>query len=59
MGGQDLCQGGPWDEFDYECPSPEARTSLHMAGNRGREGDVNGVVHHGHSCRPMQGSATI
>ena len=39
---EDLCQGGPWDEFDYKCPPPEARTSLHMAGNREFERDVNG-----------------
>ena len=59
MGGQDLCQGGPWDEFDYKCPPPEARTSLHMAGNRERERDVNWVVHGGQLCRPRQRSGTI
>ena len=31
---EDLFQGGPWDEFDYKCPPPEARTSLNMAGSR-------------------------
>ena len=56
---EDLCQGGPWDEFDYKCPPPEARTSLHMAGNRGLERDVNGMEHDKQLCRPMQGSATM
>ena len=56
---EDLCQGGPWDEFDYECPPPEARTSLHMAGSRELERDVNDVEHDGQLCRPMQGSATM
>ena len=56
---EDLCQGGPWDEFDYKCPPPEARTSLHMAGNRELERDVNGMEHDKQLCRPMQGSATM
>ena len=38
---EDLCQGGPWDELDYKCPHPEARTSMHMAGKRELERDVN------------------
>ena len=42
-----------------KCPLPEARTSLHMAGNRERERGVNWVVHHGQLCCPMQGSGTI
>ena len=56
---EDLCQGGPRDDFDYKCPHPEARTSLHMAGNRQLGRDVNGVEHDGQLCRPMQGSATM
>ena len=56
---EDLCQGGPWDEFDYKCPHPEARTSLHMAGSRQLEQDVNEVEHDGQLCRPMQGSAAM
>ena len=50
---EDLGQGGPWDDFDYKCPPPEARTSLHMAGNRELERDVNGVEHDGQLCRPI------
>ena len=56
---EDLCQGGPWDDFDHKCPPPEARTSLHMAGNRELERDVNRVEHDMQLCRPMQGSATM
>ena len=56
---EDLCQGGPWDEFEYKYPPPEARTSLHMAGNRELERDVNGVEHDGQLCPPMQGSTTM
>ena len=56
---EDLCQGGPWDEFDYKFPLPEARTPLHMAGNRQLERDVNGSEHDGQLCRPMQGSARM
>ena len=56
---EDLCQGGRWDEFDYKCPPPEARTSLHMAGSRELERDVNGVEHDMQLCRPMQGWATM
>ena len=54
----DLCQGGPWDEFDYKCPL-ESRTPLEMAGSRELERDVNGVEHDMQLCRPMQGSATM
>ena len=56
---EDLCQGGQWDEFDYKCPPPEARTSLHMAGNLELERDINEVEHDGQLCCPMQGSATM
>ena len=35
---EDLCQGGPWDEFGYECSPPEAQTSLYMAGSRSLSG---------------------
>ena len=56
---EDLCQGGPWDEFDYKCPPLQARTSLHMAGNWELERVVNGVEHNRQLCRPMQGSATM
>ena len=56
---EDLCQGGPWDEFDYKCPPPEARTSMHLAGNREFEQDVNRTEHDKQLCRPMQGSATM
>ena len=56
---EDLCQGGPWNEFDYKCPPLEAQTSLHMAGNRELERDVNGVEHDGQLCRPMPCSATM
>ena len=55
----DLCQGSPWDEFDYKCPHPEARTPLDMAGSRKLERDVNEVEHDGQLCRPMQGSTTM
>ena len=56
---EDLCQGGPWDEFDYKCPPLEARTPLHMAGNQELERDVNGPEHDMQLCRPVQGSATM
>ena len=56
---EDLCQSGPWDEFDYKCPPPEARTSLDMAGSQKLEQDVNEVEHDGQLCRPMQGSTTM
>ena len=56
---EDLCQGGPWDECDYKCPPLEARTLLHMAGNRELERDVNEVEHDRQLCRPMQVSATM
>ena len=56
---EDLCRGGPWDEFDYKCPPQEARQSLHMAGSRKLERDVTSLEHDGQLCRPMQGSATI
>ena len=56
---EDLCQGGPWDEFDCKCPPPEGQTSVHMAGNRELERDVNEVEHDGQFCRPMQGSTTM
>ena len=49
---EDLCEGGPWDEFDSKCPHPEARTPLDMAGSRKLERDVNEV-------EQMQGSATM
>ena len=53
---EDLSQGGPWDEFEYNCPSSEARTPLHLAGNRELERDVKGMVNgDGQLCRPMQG----
>ena len=42
---EDLCQGGPWDEFDYKCPPPEARTPLDMARSRRLEQDVHGMEH--------------
>ena len=56
---EDLCQGGPWDEFDYKCPPPEARTPFDMAGSRKLERDVNEVEHDGQLCRPMLGSAAM
>ena len=56
---EDLCQGGPWNEFDCKCPHPEARTSLYMAGSRQLERDVNEVEHDMQLCRPMQGSTTM
>ena len=56
---EDLCQGGPWDDFDYKCPPPEARAPLLMAGSRELAGDVNGTEHDKQLCRPMQGSATM
>ena len=56
---EDLCQGGAWDEFDYICPHPEARTVLDMAGSRKLERDVNGLEHEGQLCHPMQGSAAM
>ena len=56
---EDLCQGSPWDEFDYKCPHPEARTSLLMAGSLQLERDINEVEHDGQLCRPMQGSAAM
>ena len=56
---EDLCQGDPQGEFEYQCPPPEVRTPLHLAGSRELERDVNGVEHDGQLCRPMQGSATM
>ena len=56
---ENLGQGSPWDEFDYKCPPPEARTPLDMAGSRELERDVKEVEHDGQLCRPMQGSATM
>ena len=56
---EDLFPGGPWDEFDYKCPHPEALTSLHMAASRQLERDVNGLEHDGQLCPPMQVSATM
>ena len=56
---EDLSQGGPWDESDYKCPPPEARTPLDMAGSRALERDINGLQHDMQLCRPMQGSATM
>ena len=56
---EDLCQGGEWDNFDYKFPPPEAGTSLHMAGSRQLERDVNEVEHDGQLCRPMQGLAAM
>ena len=56
---EDLCQGGPWDDLDYKCPHPEARTSLDMAGSGELERDVNEVEHDRQLCRPMQGLATM
>ena len=48
---EDLCQGGPWHEFDYKCRHPEAHTPLDMAGSRELERDVNEVEHDGQLCR--------
>ena len=56
---EDLRQGGSWDEFDYKCPPPEARTPFDMAVSRELERDVNEMEHDGQLCRPMQGSATM
>ena len=56
---EDLGQGGPWGEFDYKCPPPEARTPLDMAGSRELEQDLNDFEHDGQLCRLMQGSATM
>ena len=42
---EDLCQGGPRDEFDDKCPPPEARTPLHLAGSRVIERNVHGMEH--------------
>ena len=56
---EDLCQGGPWDEFDYEGPPSEARTPLDMAGSRELERDVHGMEHDKQLFRPMRGSATM
>ena len=56
---EDLCQGGQWDEFDYNCTHLEARTPLDMAGGWELERDVNEVEHDGQLCRPMQVSATM
>ena len=56
---EDLCRGGPWDEFDYKCPPPEARAPWLMAGSWELTGDVNGMEHDGHLCRRMQSSATM
>ena len=55
----DLCQGGPWNYFDYKCPPPEARAPLLMAGSRDLARDVNGMEHDKQLCRPMQGSAAM
>ena len=55
---EDLCQGRPWDDFDYKCPPPEARAPSLMAGNRELEVDVNGMDHDKQLCRPIQGWAT-
>ena len=54
-----FAQGSPWDEFDYNCPPPEAPTPLDMVGSRELEQDVNGMEHDMQLCRPMQGSATM
>ena len=56
---EDLCQGGQWDEVDYKCPHPEARTPLDIAGSWELEQDVNGLEHDWQLCRPMQVSATM
>ena len=56
---EDLCQGDPWDEFDYKCPPPEARAPLLTAGSRELAGDVNGMEHDKQLCSPMQGSVTM
>ena len=56
---EELCQGGPWDEFDYKCPPPETRTPLHSAGSRELEREVHVMEHDKQLCRPMQGSATM
>ena len=56
---ENLCQVGPWDDFDHKCPPPEARPPLHLAGSRKVERDVNEVEHDRKLCRLMQGSATM
>ena len=56
---EDLCQGGPWDEFDFKCPPAEARTPWDMADSQELEQDVNGLEHDVQLCHPMQGSATM
>ena len=56
---EDLCQGGPWDEFDCKCPPPEARPPLQLAGSRKLEQDVNSVEHNRQLCSPMQGSMAV
>ena len=56
---ENLCQGGPWDELDYKCRPPEARTLLHLAGTRELERNVHGMEHDKQLCRTMQGSATM
>ena len=57
---EDLCQGGPWDEFEYMCPSLETRTPLHPAGSRELERDVNAMANgDGQLCRPMHCSAAM
>ena len=55
---EDLCQGGPWDEFDYKCPHPEARKPLDMAGSRELERDVKQVENDGQLCSTMLGLAS-
>ena len=57
-----LCQGGPWDEFDYKCPPLDAWPPLHLAGSQQLRRDVIGPEHDrqlSHPCCPMQGSATM
>ena len=41
----DLCQGLPWDDFDYKCPPPEAQAPLHLAGSQQLDWDVDGAGH--------------
>ena len=56
---EDLYQGGPWDDFDYKFPPPEAQPPLHIAGSRKLERYVNGMEHDRQLCRPMQGSDAV
>ena len=44
-------------EFNDKCPHPEARPSLHLAGNRELNGD--GVEHDTQLCRPIPGSSEV